>query len=338
MRESTHIGVRRRRGPPKGGDDVGGHARAAAAACLVFSGLLVGGAVTASADTAASAEDVAEHAVRPADDATEGRDPEGAEPGEGAEDDPEREPGRDPDLEGDPGAEVKPDGGDGLELPSAPGEPGAEDEAVQNPRPPCCDATDEDCQPGWPWPDDRPNSDHDYGESPSHGVPSIRPVPGGALRPGIEPPASKPERPDVLDVVSDVGVIVDLPEAPVSVPIVVTVPAVSVPARGGAPPPAPAAAGPGAETPAGPRRFAETPPRQQTPATTTGAGVTVPTSAYRVGYGDYLRGAGLSQIAALALPGLAGLLVLTGAGGLVGYRQARTGHAVRTGTTGRFMN
>ncbi len=35
--------------------------------------------------------------------------------------------------------------------------------------------------------------------------------------------------------------------------------------------------------------------------------------------------------------GLAGILVLTGAGGLVGYRQAKAGHAVRAGGTARFM-
>ena len=46
----------------------------------------------------------------------------------------------------------------------------------------------------------------------------------------------------------------------------------------------------------------------------------------------------MSQVAALAAPGLAGMLVLTGAGGLLGYRQAKAGHAVRTGGTARFVN
>jgi hypothetical protein len=57
-----------------------------------------------------------------------------------------------------------------------------------------------------------------------------------------------------------------------------------------------------------------------------------------VGYGEYLRSAGISQIAVLALPGVAGILVLTGAGGLLGYRQAKAGHAVRTGRVARFTN
>jgi hypothetical protein len=68
-----------------------------------------------------------------------------------------------------------------------------------------------------------------------------------------------------------------------------------------------------------------------------GSNVTVPASSYRIGYADYLRNAGLSQVAALALPGVAGMLVLTGAGGWVGYRQA-AGHAVHTTGIARFVN
>ena len=64
----------------------------------------------------------------------------------------------------------------------------------------------------------------------------------------------------------------------------------------------------------------------------------MPASGSRVGYGEYLRSAGISQIAALALPGLAGILVLTGAGGLLGYRQAKAGHGVRSSGIARFMN
>ena len=46
----------------------------------------------------------------------------------------------------------------------------------------------------------------------------------------------------------------------------------------------------------------------------------------------------MSQIVALALPGVAGMLVMTGAGGLIGYRQAKAGHVVRTGRAARFVN
>lgn len=59
---------------------------------------------------------------------------------------------------------------------------------------------------------------------------------------------------------------------------------------------------------------------------------------YRAGYGAYLRAAGLGEIAAVAIPGFTGILVLTGAGGLLGYRQARAGHAVRSGNSVRFLS
>ncbi|TLH70224.1 hypothetical protein C1S80_01500 [Mycolicibacterium aubagnense] len=44
---------------------------------------------------------------------------------------------------------------------------------------------------------------------------------------------------------------------------------------------------------------------------------------FRPGYPDYLRAAGLREVAAVAVPGFAGIITLTAAGGLVGYRQAR---------------
>ena len=83
---------------------------------------------------------------------------------------------------------------------------------------------------------------------------------------------------------------------------------------------------------------AEPPPARQPLPATAGNNAAMPASTYRVGYGEYLRTAGMSQIAVLAVPGLAGILVLTGAGGLVGYRQARAGQAVRTSSVSRYMN
>jgi hypothetical protein len=101
-----------------------------------------------------------------------------------------------------------------------------------------------------------------------------------------------------------------------------------------------AGAAPGAPAlPVTPRGVSAEPPagREPLPANV-GSNVTVPASSYRIGYTDYLRSAGLSQVAALAVPGVAGMLVLTGAGGLVGYRQAKAGHAVHTNGTARFVN
>lgn len=58
---------------------------------------------------------------------------------------------------------------------------------------------------------------------------------------------------------------------------------------------------------------------------------------FRVGYADYLRTAEVSQIIAAAVPGVAGMLLLTIAGGFVGHRQANAGRAVRTNGTARFL-
>lgn len=58
---------------------------------------------------------------------------------------------------------------------------------------------------------------------------------------------------------------------------------------------------------------------------------------FRPGYPDYLRAAGLSEVAAVAVPGFAGIITLTAAGGLVGYRQARS-TATAPARAARFVN
>ncbi|MUL64711.1 hypothetical protein BOO86_09585 [Mycobacterium sp. CBMA 234] len=58
---------------------------------------------------------------------------------------------------------------------------------------------------------------------------------------------------------------------------------------------------------------------------------------FRPGYPDYLRAAGLSEVAAVAVPGFAGIVSLTAAGGLVGYRQARA-HSGSSSRAARFVN
>ncbi len=124
--------------------------------------------------------------------------------------------------------------------------------------------------------------------------------------------------------------------APITLPVIV-VPPLSPLGPLGAPggiasPGTPA--GPGAGTPRG--VTAEPLEGRVPPPANAGSNAGMPASSYRIGYTEYLRTAGLPQVAALAVPGLAGILVLTGAGGLVGYRQAKAGHAVRGGTA-RFM-
>ena len=122
------------------------------------------------------------------------------------------------------------------------------------------------------------------------------------------------------------------PAAPIALPVIV-VPPVGVGAGVGG------AGGPGSPggPPGLPRALSAEPLTKNIPPANLGGNVARPASSYRIGYTEYLRSAGLPQVAALAVPGLAGILVLTGAGGLVGYRQAKAGHTVRVGSTARFM-
>jgi len=59
---------------------------------------------------------------------------------------------------------------------------------------------------------------------------------------------------------------------------------------------------------------------------------------YRAGYGEYLRTASVGDMAAVAVPGVTGILGLTLAGGLLGFRQARAGQALRANGTARFTS
>jgi hypothetical protein len=148
------------------------------------------------------------------------------------------------------------------------------------------------------------------------------------LPPELMPPANGPS---VIDVVPGIGAAAaQLPVEPVTLPVIVA----PVGIGGGS------GGSPGAPTlPGAPRAVTAEPlaGREPLPANV-GSNVAVPASSYRIGYTEYLRSAGLSQVAALAAPGVAGMLVLTGAGGLVGYRQAKAGHAVHTSGTARFVN
>jgi hypothetical protein len=153
------------------------------------------------------------------------------------------------------------------------------------------------------------------------GLPSAFPTPPSQMPP-TEPPA--------IDVVPGVGAAAaQLPAQPITLPLVVA------PMGGGG-------AGMGPEAPPLPGTplggAAEPPAGQEPLPASAGSNVTVPPFSYRLGYTDYLRNAGLSQVAALAVPGVTGMLVLTGAGGLLGYRQAKAGHAVHTSGTARFVN
>jgi hypothetical protein len=144
------------------------------------------------------------------------------------------------------------------------------------------------------------------------------------LPPEVMPPATEPF---VVNVVPGVGAAaVELPIPPITLPVIV---APASPLGGGGPPALPAA----------PRGVSPEPPAGRDPLPANeGNNASVQASSYRIGYPDYLRIAGLPQLAAMAVPGVAGILLLTGAGGLVGYRQAKAGHAVHASGTARFVN
>jgi hypothetical protein len=130
----------------------------------------------------------------------------------------------------------------------------------------------------------------------------------------------------VTDALPGVGAAAEqLPAAPIGLPVIVA-PAAGL-GGGGVPPPA-----------APPKIIAEPKIVRVPRPANVGSNAQALNSPYRIGYSEYLRSAGLSQLAALAVPGVTGILVLTGAGGLVGYRQAKAGHAIRTGGTARFVN
>jgi hypothetical protein len=143
------------------------------------------------------------------------------------------------------------------------------------------------------------------------------------LPPELMPPVAEPS---VLDVLPGVGAAAEqLPATPISLPVIVA--------------PAASLGGGDAAPPAAPRNVIAEPMKGLEPLpANVGSNAPLSNSSYRIGYGEYLRTAGLSQVAALAVPGVTGILVLTGAGGLVGYRQAKAGHAVRTRGTARFVN
>lgn len=104
------------------------------------------------------------------------------------------------------------------------------------------------------------------------------------------------------------------------------------------PRPFPAAPAPPGEPGAG--SSAPPPPpaqKQQDPPAFSASNQASVAPSYRMGYMEYLRAAGFGEVAAVAVPGFTGILILTGAGGLIGYRQARAGSTMRTGNTARFM-
>lgn len=173
----------------------------------------------------------------------------------------------------------------------------------------------------------------------SEQLPRYKPpqVPDMQLPNELQPsPPGLPGAPGVLE--AGAGVVAAAapvgPAVPIALPVIVA-PPLGIGVAGGA-------GGPGAGPRGGPSPdvksiFTQPPAGRTPPPANVGSNAAAPNASYRIGYTEYLRTAGLPQVAALAVPGLVGILVLTGAGGFVGYRQAKAGHAVHVGGSARFM-
>lgn len=132
-------------------------------------------------------------------------------------------------------------------------------------------------------------------------------------------------------VVSGLGTSAGVPFAPVALPIIVPPIGLGGPGLAIQPglPSAPKASGTHA-------KHATAPKARQNPSAF-GASNDLPPASFRAGYRDYLRTAGLQQLMAAAVPGVTGIMALTAAGSLLGYRQARAGHTIRVSGAARFM-
>ncbi len=102
---------------------------------------------------------------------------------------------------------------------------------------------------------------------------------------------------------------------------------------GGPLPPSPAPPGPPVQAPKPP----VVPPIVPAPAAVEPQPAAAQGNPIRLGYPAYLKSASIAEITALAIVGSAGLVALAGVGGFVGYRQAKTGFALRAAGTARFL-
>jgi hypothetical protein len=324
----------------EGGTEVGSRGRIAAAGFLVASGLLAGGASNAVAHAAPAPDSVdadegdggtaeSGQKIGPNSRPRAGAGNERSTGTEAGEHRPVDQKPQGPESEKPVGVDPH-DGDEGVgEGPvTAPGGPVREEPPTKEE--PEVPEEPEDCWPWWPpSPDPEPPPPGGGGGGDQPGRPSGRPQMPRLQLPSLLRPENTPSQPDVIDAEPGVGITAsDTAVAPITLPIVVALPGAGAP-RGLPTEPVPRSPRSSAAEPAAGR---------QAPPAESASNVGVPPASYRAGYTDYLRSAGISQIAALAAPGLAGMLILTGLGGLLGYRQAKAGRALRTGAAARFVN
>ncbi len=156
-------------------------------------------------------------------------------------------------------------------------------------------------------------------ESPTWPSPPTRLPPEGEELPeraggpaGTEPPAATPAPPPAA-----------------AIPPPVEVPGAAPPPSSSTPPIAVPATPNSTETQQPPKR-----PAMPVTSPTVPGGVP---DGFRVGYPTYLQSASIGEVAGLAALGVSGLAALTALGGLIGFRQAKAGLAVRAAGTARFL-
>ena len=168
------------------------------------------------------------------------------------------------------------------------------------------------------------------------GVSGAGPRRGGARRaPNLAPVPTAPSTRSIVIRAEHPASVPAAPvaPAPVIVPPVVPPPPVVVPL---APAPAPSPLAP-APSPAAPPSPVIQQPRTHQPALADSLSPQAIPESFRVGYADYLRAADVTYLLAVALPGVAGILAFTAAGGVVGYRQARAAQALPPAGIARFL-
>lgn len=155
-------------------------------------------------------------------------------------------------------------------------------------------------------------------------APNLAPVPTAPSSRAIVIRSATPKAPAAPVPAIPAAPVVPVAPAPVAIPAVPALPA-PVPS---APPAGPPPAAPSAPIVPAPR--SEPPAAQQlsVPA--------VPES-FRLGYADYLRTASTSDLLLAVLPGLGGMVLMTAAGGVVGFRQARAAQTLPSPQIARFL-
>jgi len=160
-------------------------------------------------------------------------------------------------------------------------------------------------------------------------LPAIPPMPAAPPMPATPPMPAAPPMPAT-------------PPMPAAPPIPAIPPPVPAPAF--LPPPAyPPTAAPPSALPSGPSLSpapaVQTPPPSRTAPLTSIAPQSPPGKlSYRAGYTEYLQRASTTEVAAVAVPGVTGMFLMTGCGVFAGFRRARTGHMIQVLRIARFTH